>query len=62
MNGDLVISVSVENINNSHVHFKRLISWNSNVAFPYDKVASTLLLLYTGLKVKVLFDIQNNEK
>lgn len=62
MMSDIVILVSVVNQSNDHCHFKREIWWNSNVSFPYDKVASTLLLLFKGLKIKVLFDIQEYVK
>lgn len=56
-----VIVVSVLNQTNEHCHFKRQIEWNSDVTFPYDKVASTLLLLFRGLNVKVVFDIRVSE-
>lgn len=51
------IEIAVTNVKNEHCHFKRVIETSASISFPYDQVAKTLLLLYSGLDVCVNFKV-----
>lgn len=51
------IEITVQNVSNDHVHFKRLLSESDAVQVPYSSIISTLLYLYKGLDVKVNINV-----
>ena len=51
------IMFSVRNVDNSHVHFERIVESDTNVSIPYDKIIPALEYLFQGLKSKVCIEI-----
>lgn len=50
------VLISVQNISNDHVHFKRCIEQDDSIRIPYDSIVQTLLYLFNGLNVKVVIE------
>lgn len=54
--------VSVENVDNSHIHFKRQIELPEDLSFPYETIVSALSFLYPLLKVKIKIEVLSYER
>lgn len=52
------ITVTVHNISNDVVHFKRSVELPFGVSFDYNSTTQVLLGLYSSLKVYITYDIK----